>query len=265
VGEDSMLTIELRAAERAVELDPASATAWLTRGIAAIAVEPASRAAAIAAFRRALALDPSLAEAWRWLGTAADEVGDTAAAREAFARAVTLRPDEGEYLTWLALHHLWAHEYAVAARWADSGVAMDPTLPVGRGAAAQAAFYSGRLAEAEGHVAALARLTGGAVDFGNGISVIVRLARGDSTGARAVQQAMAAQLGASQPMHALVGVGIGYLALGDTTAALAALASFAVPGDLHYQLHLRCEPALDGLRSDPAFQRLLTPLPGATR
>jgi len=263
LSEDSLLTLELRAAERAVELDPGSATAWLTRGVVGMAVQPTTRSNAIAAFRRALALDPGLVEAWRSLGSASEEIGDTATARDAFARAVALRPDEGEYLTWLALHYLWAHEYAVAARWVDSAVAMDPTLPVARGAAAQAAYYSGHLEEAEGHVAALVRLTGGAVDFGNGISVIVRLARGDSAGARATQQAMAAQFGPSAPMHALVGVGIGYLALGDSAAALAALGSYAVPGDLHYQLHLRREPGLDGLRGRPEFERLLRPLPGS--
>ncbi len=257
---DDMLTLALQAAERAVELDPNSPMTWLARGQVAGDVQPGSRTVAVAAFRRATALDPGLAEGWGALGIALEESGDTAGARDAFARAVALRPDDGEQLVWMALHQFWARDYASATRWADSALAMDPILPVAHGVAAQAKLRSGRPADALEHVGAIVRLTGNTADFGNGVNVEALLMRGDSAGARAAQQVTVARAGTTPSQHGAIAIAIGYVALGDTTSAIAALVAYQHPDDLHFQLHLRVEPGLDALRSRPEIQRLLRPV-----
>jgi tetratricopeptide (TPR) repeat protein/TolB-like protein len=263
VDPDRVLPLALQAAERAVELDPVSPTAWLARGQVAVDVQPGSRSVAIAAFRRALALDSAYTDAWGSLGIALEEAGDTAGAREAFARTLALRPDDSEHLTWMALHHMWQREYQVAARWADSAVAMDPTLPVARGAAAQTTLRAGRPADALEHFGALMRLTGNSADFGNGVNVEALAAQGDTASARNAQETTVARAGPTPSQHGTIAIAIGRVALGDTARALAALTAYPSPGDLHYQLHLRLEPGLDRLRRHATFQQLLAPVGGA--
>jgi hypothetical protein len=258
---DSLIALAVIAGDRAGELDPGDPTVWLMRATVANEVQATSRVVQIGALRRAVALDPRLAEAWRALGGAYEDVGDTLQARLAFERAVALTPDDAQSLYWLAMHKFWAGEFDEAATWIDSALAMDPTLMVAHGYSAQIALARGRLAEAETHAAAFARLSRGVRDFVGGAEVRIRLARGDTAGAQATQRSLVSRAGTPPPLHSALTIAEGYLALGDTGQAVATLAAFPVVGDLHFQLHLRSEPGLDGLRELPAFRRLLTPLP----
>jgi TolB-like protein len=259
---DSLVALAVTAGDRAAELDPGDPTVWLMRASVANEVQATSRGVQIGALRRAVTLDPRLAEAWQGLGGAYEDVGDTMRARLAFERAVALTPDDALFLYWLAMHKFWAREYDEAATWMDSAITMDPTLMVAHGYAAQIALARGRLAEAETHATAFARLSRGVRDIVGGAEVRVRLARGDTAGAQATQRSLVSRVGTPPPLHSALTIAEGYLALGDTVQAIATLAAFPVIGDLHFQLHLRREPGLDGLRALPAFQRLLTPLPG---
>jgi tetratricopeptide (TPR) repeat protein len=253
---DSALTLEVAAADRAEELDPASPAVWMVRGQVAMDVAPGSRNAAIAALRRAVTLDAGLAPAWRLLGMALEEAADTTGALAAFRRAASLAPDDGESLFLLAMHYIWLRDYALAARWADSAVAMDPTLPIARAAAGQVAYWQGRLGEADAHSVALARLARADI-IGFALDVRLRLARGDTAGARAAQDSTRRRAGHSPSLHSAVAIADGFTALGDTAAAIAALEAFSVPADCHFQLHLRLERGLDPLRTMPRFRRLL--------
>jgi tetratricopeptide (TPR) repeat protein len=253
---DSVLALEVQAAERAVELDPTNPAVWMARGQVAQDVAPGSRSAAVAALRRAVAMDSGQADAWRLLGTALEDMGEVEEALTAFRRAVALAPDDGEYLTFMALHYLWQRDYATAARWADSAVAMDPTLPIARSAAGQVAFWQGRLGEAEEQSLALSRLANPDI-IGFAHEVHLRAARGDTAGARLAQEATRERSVRLPSLHATIATADGFVALGDTAAALAVLEAFAVPADYHFQMHLRYERGFDSVREAPRFRALL--------
>ena len=81
--------------EKAIELDPKSARAYLSRGVGNYYLPPAFGGgveAAIRDFEKALALDPRLAEAHLWHGIALRKAGRPAEARRAIARSLELNP-----------------------------------------------------------------------------------------------------------------------------------------------------------------------------
>lgn len=80
---------------KALELDPKSALAHVSRGVGNYYLPPmlgGGADKAIQDFRRAAALDPRLPEAQMWLGIALRKQGQNAEAREALARAAKLNP-----------------------------------------------------------------------------------------------------------------------------------------------------------------------------
>lgn len=54
-------------------------------------------------------------------------------------------------------------------------------------------------------------------------------------------------------------MGDGFLAIGDTARAYWWLGRFHPRRDAHFQMHLRDEPAFDGVRADPRFRALVAP------
>jgi hypothetical protein len=62
-----------------------------------------------------------------------------------------------------------------------------------------------------------------------------------------------------QPLkvHTVTYLAESYLGLGDTKQALRLLTEYRPRADLHFQLHLRCDPLLDPVATNPAFQSLL--------
>lgn len=84
------------AVNKAVELDPKSAGAWLAHGVGNYYLPAAfggGTGLAIADFRKALELDPASADAWMWLGLGLRKEKNNAEARRAFAKAVELNPN----------------------------------------------------------------------------------------------------------------------------------------------------------------------------
>jgi TolB-like protein len=256
---DSMLPALIAAADRAVELSPGNVDLWLMRGEIARAVDPTSRSASLLAFRRAIAADSLSVEAWYRYGLGLEETGDSAAAGEAFRRATDLGPTDAQALSWMALHEFWARRYDAAATWADSAITLDPTLALARFAAGNIAFRRGRLDEADDQGLAAERLSSGPDhQWGRLVRIHVLLARGDSAGARAMVRGAAAVGDSTLTLHLALALGESFAALGQPDSALAWLSRYQPIRDTHYQLHLRCEPGLDPLRSDPRFQALLT-------
>jgi tetratricopeptide (TPR) repeat protein len=84
------------AIDKAVELAPRSAAAYLARGVGNFYV-PAQLGGgakpAIADFRRAIELEPANAEAYLWLGVALHKDNQPAEARQALAKSLALNPN----------------------------------------------------------------------------------------------------------------------------------------------------------------------------
>jgi tetratricopeptide (TPR) repeat protein len=81
---------------KAIELDPKSAMAYLSRGVGNYYLPPAfggGMEVAMRDFRKAIELNPKLADAHLWLGIALRELNRNAEARQSIARAVELNPN----------------------------------------------------------------------------------------------------------------------------------------------------------------------------
>ncbi|MDP3773847.1 MAG: hypothetical protein Q8Q85_06215, partial [Gemmatimonadales bacterium] len=259
VPRDSVLARLVAAAERANELDSTNAEVWIMRARVSEALDPTSRGPGIRYLRRALAIDSMDADAWQILGLSLEESFDRAGALAALNRAVAVQPGHTEALTFLALHYFWARQYDTAAVWADSVVAVDPTLVVARYAAGTVAIERGRRSEAEAQLQACNRLATSA-----DVQCLTGLARlaartGDPAAARDyLAQALARTDSISPSVHGAVYLACAYATLGDPDRALSWLTRYSPRRDMHFQMHMRYEPALDALRSDPRLQALRT-------
>ena len=84
------------AIDKAVELAPRSAAAYLARGVGNFYVPVqlgGGAKQAIADFRKAIELEPANAEAYLWLGVALRKDNQSAAARQALAKSLSLNPN----------------------------------------------------------------------------------------------------------------------------------------------------------------------------
>src|SRR6185436_13120612 len=134
-----------------------------------------------------------------------------------------------------------------AATWAERAVAADPTRLGARAIAGHAAFWTGRIDEAEAHFAAADRIGQSANDrVGQYEMVRVLIARGDSAGARSYIAAAARTADTLDPsVHMAPAFADAYLAIGDTTRAFWWLQRYRQRRDVHFLLHLRGEPAFN--------------------
>jgi hypothetical protein len=67
------------------------------------------------------------------------------------------------------------------------------------------------------------------------------------------------------PLHTALFMAQAYVALGNADQALAWFARYQPRANLHFQLHLRCDPTFDAISTDRRFRSLLTgvaPVPG---
>ena len=259
-GRDSAVRLAIAAADRALLLEPRSAAAWVARGQVSRRVDPTDLTPAISALRRAVALDSTSARAWFTLGTALADAGDLAAALDAWRRSIAADPSNPESLAFLALGHYWRRQYDSAAAWADSAVAADPTYLLGRTTAGQVEVERGHLGRARAAVDA-ARRVGTDVEALNTLvgAAQVEARLGSAADARRLLRE-AESLAAGYvpiPAHSAVYLAHAHAAAGNPDAAIAWLARVSPREDLHFQLHLRCDPPLDPLVADPRFQALL--------
>ena len=68
------------------------------------------------------------------------------------------------------------------------------------------------------------------------------------------------------PLHTAVWISEAYAGLGDAGHAIEWLRRYLPLNDLHFQLHLRCDPPFVPIENDPRFRALLLkPRPGGSR
>ena len=257
-GPDSLLALAVRASRHAVELDSGSAEAWTILGKVAGSVDLEDRGATIHALRRALALDSTYAEAWFELGLAQEESLQPREALQSWLTAARLSPTNTQVLAFLGYHGLWYGDFPSGVRWVDSAVAVDPTYFLARDAAAFLAIAMNRPDVAARHAEAVLRTRGHEPFAPYGVLAMAAAMRGDLARARQYgRQAESLVIDPGRPTkHEAAFLAMAWSTVGDTARAVRWAAAYSPRGDLHFQLHLKREPALRWFaRSHPELLR----------
>jgi tetratricopeptide (TPR) repeat protein len=257
---DSVLRLAVAAVDRALLLDGRNADAWLTQGMVSRQVDPTALAPAIRSLRQALAIDSSSALAWHFLAASLAESGNMDGALAAWRRSVMADRSYTEGLAFLALAFYWRRQYDSAMHWADSALALNPNFLLGRTAAGYIAVEQGNVARGAAAFEAARRLST-EVEVVNALAGnALALARGGSTREARRMLQLAESLATAYspaPLHTAVYLAQVYAALGDPNHAITWLRRYTPREDLHFQLHLRCDPPFDPIAREPGFQSLL--------
>ena len=262
VPEDSALRLATMAAERALMLDSTNADAWVAEAAVLRKVDPTDVKPSIRAARQALALDSTSSGAWHYLAIDLAETRSVAEAIDAWRQSVRVHPTYTQGLTFQSLAHYWLRQYDSAQVYADSVITIDPNYMLDRNAYGYLEVERGDYARALSMFETQRRLgTGPEVVLSYAGQAFVEARRGDTAAARATQR-IVDSLTAPYPrvsLHVAADAAKSYAALGDVDGALQWLARYPVPRDLHFQLHLRCEPPLAVLARDARFRAMLLP------
>ena len=260
VAPDSLGPLALQYSERALRIDSTNSRVWLARGWVDEFLDPASKQVALRSYRRALALDSANPEAWSRLGFLLLEREEFESGLTAFRRAFALDPARYHYL--LPIYFLWTRELDSATSWADSVVAIAPDAYWVQTHVGQIALARHDLDAAERHFSAAQRIATGAEIGGLCGLAAVAASRGEKARAREFILLAAARTDSVRPpVHNVLDLAGALSVLGARDEALGWLQRFEPAADMHFQLHLRRDPFLDGLRHEPRFQRLLRPTP----
>ncbi len=260
VPSDSIIDAAVRAVDRALALDSNSAAAWRVRATLSERIDPTDDGPALRSIRHAIALDSTQPDSWHYLGLYLTETGDPSGGIAAWHRCLDLSPTNTQCLAFLGIAFYWRRQYDSAAVYGDSAVRVDPGYYLGRTSIAQTELSRGNIGKAVAAFDAAVRLS-------SGVEVVNAMAGSALPVDRAGQAAKARELLARadslsksyQPLkiHTVTYLAESYLGLGDTRKALRLLTDYQPRADLHFQLHLRCDPLLDPVAKNPAFQSLL--------
>jgi tetratricopeptide (TPR) repeat protein len=269
VARDSVLRLAVAAADHAMAGGRPSADAWVTQAIVSRIVDPTDVTSPIRSLRQALALDSTNAEAWHFLAMSLAESRDMDGAIQAWRRSVAADPSYAQGLAFLAVGHYLRHQYDSAARWADSAIAVEPSYLLGRTAAGYIAIERGDFARGRAAFEAAARLSTD-VELLNALAgSALAEARASSSGEARGMLRRAESLAAGYspaPLHTAVYLAEAYANVGDASHAIEWLRRYLPLNDLHFQLHLRCDPPFAPIEKDPRFRALLvTPRPSGSQ
>jgi tetratricopeptide (TPR) repeat protein len=263
VSHDSLLRRAVNAFDRALALNPNSAEVWLAHALVTSRIDPTDWDSPLRSVQRAIKLDSTMAPAWHVLARARAETGDMDAAIEAWRRCVRVAPGYLQGVAFLALGHYWRREYDSAAVWADSAIALDPNSVLARTTVGQIAIERRDFERAAAAFAAARKLNSDVEVANNFAGAALAAARtGRRTEARAAmhQADSVAALYLPTPLHAATFLAQAHAALGEIDQAIAWLRKYDTPRDLHFQMHLRCDPPFDVIAGDPRFRSLLLPI-----
>jgi tetratricopeptide (TPR) repeat protein len=264
---ESALRRAVTAADRAMPTDHPTAEGWVTRAIVSRAIDPTDLTPAIQAARRALAIDPRNAPAWHILGLCQAESGLIDSALVSWHRSTAADPSYSQGVAFTAIGFYLERRYDSATVWADSAVALDPTYNLGRNIAGDVAIAQGDWVRARAATDAARRLGTDAETLAR--SALVEYRSGvTGEGKSLLQRADSVAAGSGPPtLHMVIYLAAAHAVAGDRAGAVDWLRRFEPSRNLHFQLHLRCDPLLDVLARDPGFRALRdeVALPGCTR
>jgi protein kinase-like protein len=260
VPRDSALRLAVKAADHALALDRRNVDAWVAQALVSRQLDPTDLTPVFRSVGEALSIDSSNGDAWLYLANSYAETGDMDRAVTAWRRSVVANPSYTQGLAFLGLGHYWRRQYDSAAHWADSAIAIDPNFYLGWTTVGQVAIAMGNVARGRTASEAALRLVTGVEAVNALAGIALAEARGGSArAARHTLQQAESLATAYSPVspHMAVYLAEAYGALGDPNHAIAWLRRYTPREDLHFQLHLRCDPPFDAIARDPRFQSLL--------
>ena len=255
VPPDSLLGRGEAAAARALQLNPRSSDAWMTRGYLLTFHNPLTYDGVAEALRQAIAIDPRNAEAYHFRGVIRAELGEDSAAAEAAHQALAIDPLRAITLNALGRVEMIAHRYDAALGWLDSALAADPGFGLARAFRLRVRLLQGDTAQARRDAQGLAGM--GVTDFGLTASALALMeARtGDTVAARArLNQELRATAAGAMGYRRASWLAIGLVAAGEAERALDLLGGLRRSRRLWYALRF---PEFDAVRRNPRFQRLV--------
>jgi hypothetical protein len=144
--------------------------------------------------------------------------------------------------------------------WTDSAIAVDPNYLLGWSYVGQIELERGNLARAAAGFAAGARLAAEVERVNNMAGTAAVEARtGRMAHARELLRGVDSLASRYDPIpvHTAVFVAEAHAQAGDAAGAMRLLGKYAPSGDLHFQLHLRCDPMFDPIAGDARFRALV--------
>jgi len=255
---DSLLARGLDLAERALRQDSASSDAWMAIGHSLEWRHPRDFAGVIEASSRAVALDPRNAEARHELGVHLSMVGRDSAAAAEFRAELAEDPTRGvAYFQLAHLAHL-ARQEEEAECLLDSALADQPGSVDIYAQRAWVRLRVGKVEDARRDAETALRLASGAdrrvARYGEAALVLVDLAAGDSSGARARAERLTSGPPDPVPTFWAGASAITLAAVGRPDDALGVLEQYP-RGPRLWRILRR--PEFDRLRSSPRFQRIV--------
>jgi eukaryotic-like serine/threonine-protein kinase len=257
VSPDSQLARGMRAADIALRLDSTSGDGWMARGYLLGYRHPRTLEGVLEALQRATVLEPRNPEAWHQYGSWLTAVGRFEEALEAMRRAQALEPARA--VTWMQQGQIFEiqRREAAAGQAYDSAIAADPEFYAAYFQRTWTRLRAGDLAGARSDAQAAQRFSPPSEEY-YGLAPLAAVAAytDDTVTARQLMARAATPYLGQRPGPLVVQVlAFGFLAAGDLGSALEWIERAEPRGALLWWNLLY--PALDPLRSDSRFQRLL--------
>jgi Tfp pilus assembly protein PilF len=263
VSRDSTVHLAVSAVDRALAADSNAVEAWVAEALVSRILDPTNAGPTLKAIRRALALDSTSGTAWHWYAITLADGGDLSAAHRAWHAGALRAPGYAEGLTFLGLSEYWRGQYDSAQYWVDSAVAVDPNYGLARSTAGYVAIERGDFGRGAASFEAARRL-GDGIEAVNALagSALVAARSGRRDEARALLRSVDSMAAgySPTPLHTAVYIAQAHVGLGESAQAIAWLGRYEPRADLHFQLHLRCDPGFAAIESDPHFTALLLPM-----
>jgi tetratricopeptide (TPR) repeat protein len=259
IARDSLVPLMVRASERALEADSNSAEVWMARAVVLRELDRTTQHDRLEALQHALLIDSMNADVWYGLSGVWQDSLENRRAIDALRRAVKLDPRHANALGFLAMNYMWLRKNDSAIIWADSAKKVDPVTIWARQARALALRERGNIAEAETEYDAAVRLGRGPDQiYAYAGLAEVYFKRGDRHAADTIVMRAVALADTTHPtVHDAAYLAWAFAATGQPERALRILERYQPRKDMHFQLHLQRDPALDPLRSKPRFRALL--------
>jgi serine/threonine protein kinase/tetratricopeptide (TPR) repeat protein len=246
------------AAERAIRLDPRLADGWMARGGLLTFGNPSTLAGVREALQRAVDLDPSNAEAHHEFGMDLRLLDQDSAAAQQFRQALAIEPDRPMSLVHLGWIDMIRRRYDDAGRWLDSAAAVNPGFYQAYAERAALRLARGDTAGARSDAQTAVRLRPGSEPLaGEDVLMALDLRRGDTAAVRARldRLRMLAPGPEERGVHQATEWAAVLVAAAHRREAITFLERAQV-APTHLRFHLK-EPRFDPLRGDARFQGLM--------